>query len=64
MASETWPAYTLDDPQNFVFEQNISSHPEPDLYRAEGIQYIGKLIEARQGRNCTGLVACGASDVD
>ncbi|KAK3673248.1 hypothetical protein LTR78_006793 [Recurvomyces mirabilis] len=64
--AETWPAYTLDGdgPQNFVFEQNVTSHPEPDLFRAEGIQYISNLIVARAGRNCSGLVACGESDTD
>ncbi|KAK5114135.1 hypothetical protein LTR62_002705 [Meristemomyces frigidus] len=64
VAAETWPQYTLANPQNFVFEQNVTSHPEADLYRAEGIAYIGQLIQARDGRNCTGLVACGASDTN
>lgn len=62
VAAETWPAYTLDEPQNFVFEQNITSHPEADWYRAEGIYYIGELIEARNGGNCSDLVACSADD--
>ena len=59
--AETWPAYSLEEPHNFVFEQNITSHAEIDYYRAEGIAYIGELIEARDGRNCSGLVACGSS---
>lgn len=60
--AENWPVYTLDDPQNFVFEQNISSHAEPDLYRAEGIKYINNLIVARAGTDCKGLEACGWTD--
>lgn len=62
MDAEDWPVYTLDDPQNFVFEQNISSHAEPDLYRAEGIKYINNLIVARAGTDCEGLEACGWTD--
>ncbi|KAK5715926.1 hypothetical protein LTR15_009751 [Elasticomyces elasticus] len=62
--AQVWPAYTLDAPQNFVFEQNVSSHAEADTYRAEGIHYIENFILARAGGTCSGLVACGASDVD
>lgn len=62
--AEKWPVYTLDDPQDFVFEQNVSSHAEPDLYRAEGMKYISDLIMARNATDCSGLVACGASDLD
>ncbi|KAF2769967.1 alpha/beta-hydrolase [Teratosphaeria nubilosa] len=58
--AEHWPVYTIDDPQNFVFEQNVTSHSEPDLYRAEGIKYISDLIKARRRTDCSGLVACGA----
>jgi hypothetical protein len=57
--SQHWPVYTLDDPQNFVFEQNVSSHPEPDTFRAEGIKYLSNLILARAGTSCESLVACG-----
>lgn len=60
--AQDWPVYTIDDPQNFVFEQNISSHAEPDLYRAEGIKYINNLIVARAGTDCEGLEACGWTD--
>ncbi len=60
VAAESWPEYNLDQPQVFVFEQNITSHAEADYYRVEGINYIGELIEARNGRNCSSLVACGA----
>ncbi|KAK5175894.1 uncharacterized protein LTR77_001034 [Saxophila tyrrhenica] len=62
--AETWPAYSQQQPQNFVFEQNITSHAEPDYYRAEGIHYIGELIAARHGRNCSGLEACGYNNTD
>ncbi|KAK3628363.1 hypothetical protein LTR56_018631 [Elasticomyces elasticus] len=62
--AQSWPVYTLNDPQNFVFEQNVTSHPEADLYRAEGIHYIENFILARAGGTCSGLVTCGASDVD
>lgn len=55
--------YTLDDPQNFVFEQNITSHAESDLFRAEGMKYINDLIVARAGTSCAGLVACGSADL-
>jgi triacylglycerol lipase len=61
--SEHWPVYTLDDPQNFVFEQNITSHAESDLFRAEGMKYINDMIVARAGTNCTSLVACGSSNL-
>jgi triacylglycerol lipase len=60
--SQHWPVYTLDDPQNFVFEQNVSSHAEPDTFRAEGIKYLSNLILARAGTDCESLVACGVSD--
>lgn len=34
--------YTLDNPQNIVFDANVTDllYAEPDYYRAEGIQYI------------------------
>lgn len=35
-----WPAYSLDKPQNFVFDANVTSYPEPDTWRAEGIRLI------------------------
>jgi hypothetical protein len=60
--SQQWPVYTLDAPQNFVFEQNVSSHAEPDTFRAEGIKYLSNLILARAGTDCESLVACGASN--
>lgn len=59
--AEHWPVYSLDNPQNFVFEQNITSHAESDWYRAEGIKYISDLILARRGTQCSGLAACNAN---
>lgn len=38
--SQPWPKYSLDNPQDYVFDANVSSHPEPDTYRKEGIALI------------------------
>lgn len=57
--SSHWPVYTLDEPQNFVFEQNVTSHAEPDVFRAEGMKYINDMIVARAGTSCASLEACG-----
>ncbi|EXJ73619.1 triacylglycerol lipase [Cladophialophora psammophila CBS 110553] len=40
--SVQWPVYTLDKPQNIVFDANATDllYVEPDYYRAEGVQYI------------------------
>lgn len=37
-----WPKYTPDEPVNIVFDVNKTglAYIEPDLYRAEGIQFI------------------------
>lgn len=35
-----WPVYTTADPMDFVFDANVTSHPEPDTFRAEGIKLI------------------------
>lgn len=64
VAANTWPVYTPDDAQVFLFSANESSYAEPDLYRAEGIQYVSELMLARHGTNCTGLLACGVSDTN
>ncbi|KAF2169199.1 hypothetical protein M409DRAFT_64945 [Zasmidium cellare ATCC 36951] len=53
-----WPVYTLENPRQFVFEQNVTSHAESDWYRAEGIQYISDLILSRRGTECSGIEAC------
>jgi triacylglycerol lipase len=58
--AEQWPRYTLRAPQNYVFEQNTSSHAEDDLYRAAAIHYVNRLAIARQGRDCAGIIDCGS----
>lgn len=37
-----WPRYTVDDPQNIVFDVNVTdlAYIEPDTYREEGIEFI------------------------
>ncbi|KAL4150163.1 hypothetical protein PRNP1_009569 [Phytophthora ramorum] len=37
-----WPEYTSDDPQNIVFDVNVTdlAYIEPDIYRAEAIAYL------------------------
>lgn len=37
-----WPKYALEDPANIVFDVNKTdlAYIEPDVYRAEGIQFI------------------------
>ncbi|KAK4626929.1 Lipase 4 [Fulvia fulva] len=47
--AEAWPAYSVEDSKNFVFEQNTTSHAEPDYYRAEGMEYISGIILANRG---------------
>jgi carboxylesterase type B len=37
---EEWPSYNCDDPRNFVFDANVTSHAEPDTWRGEGIDLI------------------------
>ncbi|KAJ9137868.1 Carboxylic ester hydrolase [Pleurostoma richardsiae] len=46
-----WPQYTLDNPQNIVFDTNVTSlaYLEPDIYRAEGIAYIGERLDTVYG---------------
>ncbi|KAH0434086.1 alpha/beta-hydrolase, partial [Aureobasidium melanogenum] len=36
----TWPVYSVEAPQNMVFDANVTSHTEPDTWRAEGIKLI------------------------
>ncbi|KAH0342270.1 alpha/beta-hydrolase, partial [Aureobasidium melanogenum] len=36
----TWPVYSVEAPQNMVFDANVTSHAEPDTWRAEGIKLI------------------------
>ncbi|GMF30337.1 unnamed protein product [Phytophthora lilii] len=37
-----WPEYTLDDPQNIVFDTNVTelAYIEPDIFRAEAIAHM------------------------
>jgi acetylcholinesterase len=35
-----WPRYDNSNPMDFVFDANVTSHPEPDTYRAEGMKLI------------------------
>jgi carboxylesterase type B len=37
---EKWPRYDCEDPRDFVFEANVTSHSEPDTWRSEGIDLI------------------------
>ncbi|KXJ87882.1 carboxylesterase family protein-like protein [Microdochium bolleyi] len=39
---DAWPAYSLDDPRDFVFDANVTSHAEPDTWRKEGIRLINE----------------------
>ncbi|BCS22538.1 uncharacterized protein APUU_30763A [Aspergillus puulaauensis] len=35
-----WPKYDVEDPQDFVFDANVTSHAEQDTFREEGIALI------------------------
>lgn len=35
-----WPKYSLDTPQEYVFDVNTTNYIEDDYYRAEAIQFI------------------------
>jgi hypothetical protein len=41
-----WPVYTLDTPQNMVFNTNVTglAYLEPDTYRAEAIAYLSETV--------------------
>jgi carboxylesterase type B len=39
-SEQSWPVYDYSNPQNYVFDANISSYVEPDTYRAKGIDLI------------------------
>ncbi|CAK7221283.1 hypothetical protein SBRCBS47491_004475 [Sporothrix bragantina] len=56
-----WPAYTLPDPQNYVFTINETLYTEPDTYQAAGINYMMAMMVASQNRNCTSIEACGGA---
>ncbi|KAL4979354.1 Alpha/Beta hydrolase protein [Aspergillus desertorum] len=36
----SWPRYDVLEPRDFVFDANLTSYPEDDTYRAEGIALI------------------------
>jgi len=35
-----WPVYTNTFPTNFVFDGNVTSYIEDDVWRAEGMQFM------------------------
>ncbi|KAH8900748.1 alpha/beta-hydrolase [Thozetella sp. PMI_491] len=37
---EPWPRYDLNDPKDFLFDANVTSHAESDSWRAKGIKLI------------------------
>lgn len=41
-AEDLWPVYDLDNPQDLVFDANVTSHVESDTYRKEGIDLINE----------------------
>lgn len=44
MSNVNWPEYTLDEPENLVFDTNVTdlAYTSPDLFRAEAIEYLSK----------------------
>ena len=52
VSSVDWPVYDLDNPQNIVFDVNATNlaYAEPDIFRAEGIQYISDRLDTVFGR--------------
>ena len=45
-----WPKYSLEKPEDFVFEVNKTSGPEADTWRKEGIDFINQNALAVYGR--------------
>lgn len=41
-AVPAWPAYSLENPENIVWDANVTSHTEPDTFRAEGIKLLNE----------------------
>jgi acetylcholinesterase len=35
-----WPAYSVENPMSIVWEANVTSHTEPDTFRADGINIL------------------------
>jgi hypothetical protein len=46
----TWSTYTLDNPQTFVFDANVTSYAAPDTFRAEGINWMIQNMVTEFGR--------------
>jgi hypothetical protein len=46
-----WPVYTLDAPQNIVFDTNVTclAYLEPDTFRAEAIAYLSETVLVNVG---------------
>lgn len=51
MDAPRWPAYDATDEygENYVFDANVTSHVEPDTFRAEGIAYINSIWAEQYG---------------
>jgi hypothetical protein len=51
-AGVMWPEYNLSNPQNLVFDTNVTelAYAEPDTYRAEGIAFISEHFVDVYGR--------------
>jgi carboxylesterase type B len=45
-----WPKYSVKNPKDFVFEANVTSHVELDMWRREGIDFINQNALAVYGR--------------
>lgn len=41
-----WVSYATENPVDFVFDANVTSHMEPDTWRKEGIDYINSVANA------------------
>ncbi|KAE8445564.1 hypothetical protein EG329_013328 [Mollisiaceae sp. DMI_Dod_QoI] len=39
-AVPAWPEYSVENPLNIVWDANVTSHTEPDTFRAEGIKIL------------------------
>lgn len=39
----SWPVYSVQNPQNFVWDANVTSYAEPDTWRAAGIALINSV---------------------
>lgn len=47
-----WPLYSLDNPQNIVFDVNVTdlAYPEPDTFRADGMNFIMEGLDTIWGQ--------------